>query len=84
MQSAGAHQPTRLLADRALDDNLARGHVRTDKVEAFRAALEAKRHRVPHAQAEKIADLERVARALESETRDRLLGAALQGFGNEA
>ena len=73
MQCPCAHQPTRLLADRTLDDDLARGHVRTDKVEAFRATFEAKRHRLPHAQAEKIADLELVARAMESETRDRPL-----------
>jgi hypothetical protein len=84
MQCPCAHQPTRLLADRTLDDDLAGGHVRTDKVEAFRTAFEAKRHRLPHAQAEKIADLELVAPAIESETRDRPLGAALQGFRNKA
>ena len=40
MQFAGTHKPSGLLADRTLDDDLARGHVGTDKIEAFRTAFE--------------------------------------------
>jgi hypothetical protein len=76
-QGAARHQPPRLVADIALDDDPAVAHAMADVVEPVARLLDADMIGVAHAQAERVADDDACARSLHFDAFD--LGGAFAG-----